>query len=304
MLSEALAQYVDLHRSLGFKFRVQRLLLANFVRFAEGYGDQFLRIARVLEWAVLAPSLPQRRNRLLTARRFALSLRAEDPRHEVPPADAIGRRLLERRTPYIYSPAEVAALIKAAAGLEPAGSIRPLMYSTLFGLIAATGMRISEALALRLEDVTEDGLLIRETKFHKSRLLPLHDTTRCALEAFLLVRRRLGTLDGALFVSNTATAPAYPTVLATFLQLARSIGLRGAPGVRGPRIHDLRHSFAVRSLESCRADRQTVARHIVALSTYLGHSHVTDTYWYLEATPNLMRQIAEASEARHRGAPS
>lgn len=304
MLSEALAQYVDLHRSLGFKFRVQRLLLANFVRFAEGYGDQFIRIARVLEWAVQAPSPPQRRNRLLTARRFALSLQAEDPRHEVPPADAIGRGLLERRTPYIYSPAEVAVLIKVAAGLEPAGSIRPLMYSTLFGLIAATGMRISEALALRLEDVTEDGLLIRETKFHKSRLLPLHDTTRHALESYLLVRRRLGTLDGALFVSNTAMAPAYPTVLATFLRLARSIGLRGGPGERGPRIHDLRHSFAVRSLESCRADRQVVARHIVALSTYLGHSHVTDTYWYLEATPNLMRQIAEANEAHHRGVPA
>lgn len=122
MLSEALAQYIDLHRSLGFKFRVQRLLLANFVRFVEGYGDQFIRIARVLEWAVQAPSPPQRRNRLLTARRFALSLQAEDPGHEVPPADAMGRRLFERRTPYIYSPAEVAALIKVAAGLKPARS--------------------------------------------------------------------------------------------------------------------------------------------------------------------------------------
>ena len=118
------------------------------------------------------------------------------------------------------------------------------------------------------------------------------------------MRRRLGTLDGALFVSNTAAVPAYPTVVATFLRLARSIGLRGAPGERGPRIHDLRHSFAVRSLESCRADREAVARHIVALSTYLGHGHVTDTYWYLEATPILMRQIAEASEALYKGAPA
>jgi integrase len=301
MLSEALTRYVDLHHSLGFKFRVQRLLLVNFVRFAERHGDEFIRGTRVLEWALQAPSLPQRRNRLLTARRFALSLRAEDPRHEVPAADAIGRGMFERRTPYIYSLDEVTALMKAAAGLEPRGSIRPLTYSTLFGLIAATGMRISEALALRLEDVTEDGLLVRETKFHKSRLLPLHDTTRRALEAYLSARRRLGTLDGALFVSNAAVALAYPTVLATFLRLARSIGLRGAPGEQGPRIHDLRHSFAVRSLESCRADREAVARHIVALSTYLGHGHVTDTYWYLEATPILMRQIAEASEALYKG---
>jgi integrase len=227
MLSEALTRYVDLHLSLGFKFRVQRLLLANFVRFAEQHGDEFIRAARVLEWAVQAPSPPQRRNRLLAARRFALSLRAEDPRHE---ADAIGRGLFERGTPYIYSPGEVAALMKVAAGLVPSGSIRPLMYSTLFGLIAATGMRISEALALRLEDVTEDGLIVRETKFHKSRLLPLHDTTWRALESYLSVRRRLGTLDGALFISNTAAVPAYPTVLATFLRLARSIGLRRAPG--------------------------------------------------------------------------
>ena len=194
--------------------------------------------------------------------------------------------------------------MKAAAGLRPSGSIRPLMYSTLFGLIAATGMRISEALALRLEDVTDDGLVVRETKFHKSRLLPLHDTTRRALASYLSVRRRLGTLDGALFISNTSVAPAYPTVVATFLRLVRLIGLRGAPGERGPRIHDLRHSFAVRSLEACRADREAVARHIVALSTYLGHGHVTDTYWYLEATPVLMRQIAQASESLHQGAPT
>ncbi|MBN8925262.1 MAG: tyrosine-type recombinase/integrase [Rhodospirillales bacterium] len=304
MLSEALTRYVDLHLSLGFKFRVQRLLLANFVRFAEQHGDEFIRSARVLEWAVQAPSPPQRRNRLLAVRRFALALRAEDPRHEVPAADAIGRGLFERRTPYIYSPGEVAALMKAAAGLIPSGSIRPLMYSTLFGLIAATGMRISEAPALRLEDLTEDGLIVRETKFHKGRLLPLHDTTRRALESYLSVRRRLGTLDGALFISNTAAVPAYPTVVATFLRLARSIGLRGARGERGPRIHDLRHSFAVRSLESCPADRDAVARHIVALSTYLGHGHVTDTYWYLEATPVLMRLIAEASEALHQGVPT
>jgi len=301
MLSEALARYVDLHHALGFRFRVQRMLLASFVRFAERHGDEFVRVTCVLEWALQAPSPPQRRNRLLTARRFALSLRAEDPRHEVPAADAIGRGSFERRTPYIYSPGEVAALMKAAAGLEPAGSIRPLTYSTLFGLIAATGMRISEALALRLEDVTEDGLLVRETKFRKSRQLPLHDTTQRALEAYLSVRRQLGTLDGALFVSNTAAAPAYSTVIATFLRLARSIGLRGAPGERGPRIHDLRHSFAVRSLEACPAERDAVARHIVALSTYLGHGHVTDTYWYLEATPILMQQIAEASEALHKG---
>jgi integrase len=301
MLSDALTRYVDLHRSVGFKFRSQHLLLRNFVRFAEAHGDEFVQADRALKWAVQAPSPPQRRNRLLTARRFALALRAEDPRHELPAADALGRGRFERRAPHIYTSNELAALIKAATELRPSGSIRPLMYSTLFGLIAATGMRISEALALRLEDLTEDGLVVRETKFHKSRLLPMHETTRRALDSYLLVRRRLGTLDGALFVSNTAAAPAYSTVVTIFLQLARSIGLRGAPGERGPRIHDLRHSFAVRSLESCGRDREAVVRHIAALSTYLGHGHVTDTYWYLQATPILMQQIAEAGEAFHHG---
>ena len=301
MLSEALTRYVELHRSVGFKFRTQHLLLRNFVQFAEAHGDEFVQVTRVLDWAAEAPSAPQRRNRLLTARRFALALRAEDPRHELPAADALGHGRFERRAPHIYSPAEVAALMTAAAGLKPSGSIRPFMYSTLFGLIAATGMRISEALALRLEDLTEDGLVIRQTKFHKSRLLPLHETTRRALDSYLSMRCQRGTLDGALFVSNTEAAPAYSTVVAVFLRLARSIRLRGAPGEWGPRIHDLRHSFAVRSLESCQLDPEAIARHIVALSTYLGHGHVTDTYWYLQATPILMRQIADAGEAFHHG---
>jgi integrase len=287
--------------ALGYTFRIQQSLLRNFVRFAEAHGDEHVRLARVLDWAARAPSPPQRRNRLLTVRRFALALRAEDPRHELPGADAFGRGRFERPAPHIYTQGEIVALMNAAAKLKPPGSIRPLMYSTLFGLIAATGMRISEALALRLDDLTEDGLIIRETKFHKSRLLPLHATTRRALDAYLSIRSQLSTLDRALFISNTGTAPAYPTVIAVFLQLARSIGLRGGPGERGPRIHDLRHSFAVRSLEQCQHEREAIARHIGALSTYLGHGHVTDTYWYLQATPILMRQIAAAGEAFHQG---
>jgi integrase len=301
MLSQDLTRYVDLHRSLGFKFRIQHSLLRNFVAFAEAQGDELVRVDRVLAWAAQAPSPPQRRNRLLTVRRFALAMQAEDARHEVPAADALGHGRFERRMPQIYRPDEIARLMQAAAQLQPAGSIRPLMYSTLFGLLAATGMRISEALALRLEDITADGLIIRQTKFQKSRLLPLHETTRRALDKYLSARARLGTLDGALLVSTTGKALSYNTVMAVFLRLARSIGLRGGPGRPGPRIHDLRHTFAVRSLEQCRHDREAVARHIVALSTYLGHAHVTDTYWYLHATPIMMGQIAEAGEALHRG---
>ncbi len=301
MLNQDLTRYVELHRSLGFKFRTQHSVLRNFVAFALARGDAFVQTDRVLNWAAQAQSPPQRRNRLLTVRRFALALQAEDTRHEIPAADALGARSLQRRRPYIYTPDEIIRLMHAARRLKPAGSIRPLMYATLFGLLAATGMRISEALKLQLEDVTEDGLLIRETKFRKSRLLPLHDTTRHALNTYLLVRARLEANEGALFVSNTGTAPAYSTVVAVFLKLVRSSGLRGKPGQPGPRIHDLRHTFAVRSLEQCPHESGAVGRNIVALSTYLGHGHVTDTYWYLQATPILLAQVATAGEAFYQG---
>ncbi|MFW8584136.1 tyrosine-type recombinase/integrase [Rhizobium beringeri] len=229
-------------------------------------------------------------------------LAAEDLRHQVPSAEALGRNLLKRRIPHIYTPDEISALLQAAARLKPSDTIRPLMYETLFGLLATTGMRISEALALRLEDVTADGLVIRQTKFQKSRLLPLHDTTRDALDKYLLARRRLGTLNSMLFVSAMG-APAYSTVIAVFLRLARSLGLGGEPGAnRPPAFTILRHTFAVRSLDQCQPDHHAVGRHIVALSTYLGHAHVTDTYWYLQATPILLRQIAAAGEALHQGA--
>lgn len=301
MLANDLARYVELHRLLGFKFRVQLSLLRSFVTFARKHGDEFVRTDRVLAWAIEAPSAPQRRNRLLTVRRFALAMQAEDPRHEAPPADAIGRARFERKPPFIYTPDQITKLLSAAAALGPPGAIRPLMYVTLFGLLAATGLRISEALALRRSDLTADGLIVRQTKFRKSRLVPLHVTTRRALDAYLSASARVAGAEEAVFISSTGKPPAYNTVKAVFLQMARAIGLRGEPGQRGPRIHDLRHTFAIRSLEQCRNDRTAVARHIVGLSTYLGHAHVSDTYWYLQATPTLMAQIAEAGEALHAG---
>jgi len=149
----------------------------------------------------------------------------EDQHHEIPPTDALGRGLFERRIPHIHSADDIAALMRAAASLKPSDSIRPLMYETLFGLLAATGVRISEALALRLDDVTADGLIIRQTKFQKSRLLPLHATTWEAVDWYLSARRQLGTLDSALFVSSTGKPLPYNTVFANFLRLARSTGL-------------------------------------------------------------------------------
>ena len=301
MLSDDLTRHVDLHRGLGFRFRTQHGLLRSFVRFAEGHGDTFIYADRVLDWASQAPSPPQRRNRLVTVRRFALSLHAEEPRHEVAPADALGRATYRRRGPHIYSPEDIARLMEAAAALRPGKLDRPMIYTTLFGLLTATGMRISEALALRLDDITADGLIIRQTKFHKSRLLPLHDTTRSALDQYVLARRRMASSTETLFVSAKGEVLSDNTVRGVFQRLTRAMGLRGKTDRRDPRIHDLRHTFAVRSLERCGQDPNAVARHIAALTTYLGHAHVTDTYWYLQATPILMAGIAEANEAAHRG---
>jgi integrase len=297
MLNRDLARYVDQQRSLGFKFRVQEILLRGYVAFAEELGDRHIKSTRVLEWAARAPSPEQRRNRLLTVRRFALAMRAENARHQVPAADAFGHAVAKRRSPYIYSADEITRLLRAAGALQPEGLFRPRMYATLVGLLAATGMRIAEALTLQIDDVITDGLVVRETKFQKSRLLPLHATARLALDRYLVARQRLAATDRALFVSVAGRPLSYNTVRGVFLQLLDRTNLRGAHSGRDPRIHDLRHTFAVRSLEQCRHDRAAVARHIVALSTYLGHAHVTDTYWYLQATPVLMNQIAEAGEA-------
>jgi integrase len=300
MLSRDMERYVGLQRAAGFKFDEQRRVLRSFVAFAEAAGDRFVRAERVCKWAVLKPSARRQRTLLLTVRRFALTMQAEDSRHEAPAADAVGRATRERRVPYIYTADEIGRLMRAASLMPPRGSIAPLMYATLFGLLAATGLRISEALTLRCDDVTEDGLIIRKSRLGKSRIVPLHDTTRKALDQYLSVRQKLGTFDRSLFISTSGGPLSDHTARGVFRRLLRSIGLQKETCRPAPRIHDLRHTFAVRSLERCGHDRDAVARHIAGLSTYLGHAHVTDTYWYLQATPVVMKQIAEAGEALHR----
>jgi integrase len=301
MLSHDVMRYVELHRAVGFKYKVQAYLLRNFAAFAEDRADEHVRTETVLVWAAQAPSAGQRRNRLLNVRRFALAMQAEDARHQVPPVDAFGRNPFMRRIPHIFSRDEILRLLRTAANLLPEGSVRPATYTTLFALIATTGLRISEALKLKLNDITDDGLVIQATKFRKNRLVPLHETTRLGLKRYLDIRARLGTPDPAVFVSHRGTALAYSTAIQVFLRLTRLAGLRDGPGHPGPRIHDLRHTFAVRSLEQCSSDRKAIARHMVALSTYLGHAHISDTYWYLQATPKLLEAIATSAEALYAG---
>jgi len=300
MLTDVVENYIGIQRATGRVFRTQSGLLRDFARYAEARGGHTVRAATVLEWAARGPTSGTCHGRLQVVRRFARFVHAEDTRHEIPPAGAFGPRPA-RRVPYIYSPTEIQRLLEAAADLTPQGSLRPKTYVTMLGLIAATGLRISEALALRIDDITSDGLVIIETKFRKSRLVPIHPTTRRALNEYLSARERHAGTDHAVFVSEWGTGLCYSTVIATFLKLIRRIGIHPGVGMKGPRIHDLRHTFAVRSLEQCAGDHEAIARHMVALSTYLGHTHLADTYWYLEATPCLLAEIAVRSETLAQG---
>ena len=300
MLTKMINHYVVLHRAMGFKYKNQNYLLQSFAAFAEQRGDAYVRCKTVLDWAKQAPSCAQRRNRLLTVRRFAIAMKPEDKRYEIPPADAFGNKTFKRRRPKILSPEELKKLLIAASKLKPANSIRPMTYATLFALLAATGLRISEALALNLENITEDGLVILATKFRKNRLVPLHPTAKKGIEHYLNHRLKINSSEHSLFISNNGTRLSYSTVNSIFLQLVRSIGLRDNSDSPGICIHDLRHRFAVNSLEQCKNDRVSVSQHMVTLSTYLGHAHISDTYWYLHATPTLMKKISITQEKFYR----
>jgi len=297
MLSRDLDNYITLQRARGLKFTTQPGLLRSFVAAAAAAGDTHVLTARALDWAVRTTSDAQARNRLAIVRRFAEHLVIADPAHEVPPADALGRWRFERRMPHIYTGDEIAVLMAAARRLGSPGSIRGETLAILIGLLAATGLRVSEAIGLDPGDVTVDGLVIRETKFRKSRLVPLHPSARAALDGYMRRCRLIRGAGDALFLNDHGRRPSYVTLYALFLRIGRETGIRGLPGEKGPRLHDLRHTFAVRSLEACGGDRRAISRHMLALATCLGHADPSHTWWYLQATPALMRHIADVGEA-------
>jgi integrase/recombinase XerD len=293
-------RYVTIKRGLGYKFADQEQMLRKYAQFAESFGDAYVSSNRMIEWASTAPSRQRSREWLQVVRHFAISMHAEDDRHEIPPRDAFGKGMRRRPRPHILAVADIERILEAALALPPTASVTPYTYHYMIGLLAATGLRVSEAVALLDADLTVDGLLIRETKFRKTRLVPIHPSTRKALEEYRVLRRRIGGADPHLFVVSTGEPPDHASVSRAFIKLARLVGVRPPTGP-GPRLHDLRHSFAVRSLERCRGDRAAINRHMLALSTYLGHACLSDTYWYLEATPVLTRQIAAAAEAFRKG---
>jgi len=285
--------YLALRRATGFTMSNAECLLKSFAAFAVERGHAYIHTQTAIDWAALGPSVAQRDARLKTVCRFARHIRVEDVRHELPPANHFGARK-RRRPPHIYSGTEIGRLIEAAGGLRPQGGLRSLTYATLIALLAATGLRISEALKLTFADITSDGLLIRETKFRKTRLVPLHDTTAAGLGRYLK-RRGSGSGDDPMFADTRGQPLRYIAVKETFDRLVGKIGIQATSAQR-PRLHDLRHTFAVRALQGGPSGRNRCGAHMVALATYMGHVNIYSTYWYLEATADLVRDIAVAGE--------
>ena len=305
-LAEHVERYVAFRQALGHAYAQQARNLRNYAAHAEACGDSFVRTSTVLDWAMTNTSCRQARAKLRCVCDLADVLHADDRRHQVPNRDALGKPPAPRRsTPHLLSVTEIRQIMDAALDLPPAGSITPLTFHHIIGLIGATGLRKSEAIGLLLTDLTADGLLIRNAKFGNRRLVPLEGSVHMAMDAYLRERMRSGGSNEHLFVLSTGR-PMHPVYLSTvFIKLARQLGLRAAPGKPGPRLHDLRHGFAVRALERLLStERRDVGRHMLALSTYLGHSSIADTYWYLEATPGWLKQISGATERLHEGRTS
>ena len=297
MLMGDIDRFIEARRAAGFRFEGPAWMLRSFGRFAVNQGEQLIKGETVIEWAARTPSSKQRVRRLQTVRLLARFLHAEDPRHEIPP-EGVFCAPTGRKPPYILSDAEIRRLIEAARALRPSDSIRPWVYATLFGLLAATGMRISEALALRSADVTADGLVVRETKFRKSRLLPLSDSTWAVLRDYLDRRARVVSEDDHVFVSWHRSRLSYYAVWENFRALCRTAGIPERPSAtESVRLHDIRHTYAVKALKACPDDRDRATQHMLALTTYMGHGRISSTYWYLEATPDLLADIAHAAAA-------
>lgn len=295
-------QYLGYRRGLGVRLRSQGSLLRAFALYADSSGHHGpLTTELAVRWSQLPTdaALLYQARRLGVVRGFARYRAIFDPDTQIPPEGLLGptRR---RPTPHIYTEAELSALLAAARRLKSPTGLRPRTYATLIGLLSCTGLRISEALGLTRDDIDwgQRTLTIRQTKFHKSRLVPLDATAAQALETYARFRDqcRMSLRTEAFFVSERGTPPTYGTVVHTFGELRTHLPGCPHPEGRTPRIHDLRHTFACRRLLRWYAEGVDLDHAILTLSTYLGHTQVSDTYWYLTAMPELLALAATRFE--------
>lgn len=304
-LRQALEDYLRLRRALGFRLRNVARLLGQFVDYLSAHhvgppGVAVVTTQAAVDWALLpaGASPAWYAIRYGAVRGFAVFLHASDPAVEVPPA-GLFRAGACRATPYLYSHDEITALIKAAGDLTP--RLRAATYQTLIGLLATTGIRIGEAIAADVVDLDpqQQVLRVRHTKFDQSRLVPLHPTTAAALTGYLDLRARLQPLPAspALFTSTRGTRLLHSNIGLTFTRLTRRAGIGPRSASCRPRIHDLRHSFAVATVLDWYRDGADVAAMLPRLSTVLGHTDPKHTYWYLQAAPELMALAGQRLDA-------
>lgn len=291
-LTQAIDFYLSTRRSLGFALKPDEQILRSLARRAQQVRHRGpLTEKLALDWArspAEADSLWWAR-RLVVVRRFARFWHAFDRQVQVPPSGVFGSAY--RRSPvHIYTAEEISGLLEAAAALTPAQSLRPATFRTLLGLLACTGLRISEALHLQIDDLDASAgtLLIRKSKFGQSRCLPLKPSSVAALKQYLRIRQSHHPQpnSGALFWTEKGRPLSYAVASTTFCRLRQQLGWTQSPI---PRLHDLRHTFAVSRLIAWqRRGDDEVGRKMLALATYLGHSNIRHTYWYLSAVPELL----------------
>lgn len=299
-------EYLSARRVFGYALDMDGRQLLRFARFADNAnhrGPLTLEIA--MRWALLNVSRPiTSARRIDVLRPFARYRSQFDSATEIPPTRLFGASH-RRLTPHIYTAKEIRALLSAAAQLPPVGGLRPATYTTLFGLLAATGLRISEALHLMRSDIdlTAGLLTVRETKFRKSRLVPLHPTTTKALQRYVSLRdtKIPAPVCDDFFLLDGGRRVYKRSVEYQFQQLRGQLHWRSRGDHPAPRIHDLRHTFICNCLLRWYRRGFDIDREIIALSTYVGHAKVTDTYWYITGIPKLMAIAAQRFEQFTRG---
>jgi integrase len=298
--------YLALRRAMGFELTIAGKQLMQFARFVQASGTGSLTTEVASAWACAARNgtMITRARRIEVLRPFAKYLRQVDPATEVPERGMFGRAH-RRLTPHIFTAAELGQLLVAAAQLSPAGGLRPITYQTLFGLIAATGLRRGEALRLKVGDVDLIAavLHIRRTKFRKSRSVALHSTTVERLQRYIEHRGRYAPACEHFFVDQRGNALSERMVDHVFQELRTTLGWQPRGGHPAVRIHDLRHTFITRRLLDWQVNGADIDQATLALSTYVGHTKVTDTYWYLTAIPELMQAASVRFQRFAQGAP-
>lgn len=301
-LSKSLDDYLKVRRALGYKMRGPEAILRNLIDLAEQEQAKFITIELALRCA-RRPANGARytwSHRMTSIRLFAAWCKTRDARTEVPDADLL-KASVSRQRPFIFSQRQISDIVREAAKLKSHRGLRSVTFSTMFGLLGVAGLRISEAVALDRTDVDlQTGLLtIRDTKFGKTRMVPISESSVAALKRYARSRdQALPVLTSpAFFISDGGRRVTGWATRYNFALVSRTIGLRKAAGGyrhgHGPRVHDLRHSFAVRTMIDWYRTGVDVEREMPKLSAYLGHAHINDTYWYIEAVPELLQLATE-----------